>query len=496
MEALARAGVSFDCGGNGTCGKCRIRVLSGSVPVTDADRAFFSEAELAEGWRLGCRVTAQKTEGGSDAGEGMVIFAEDTKAGGAEDALRADDTESALSTRDYSFAIDIGTTTIAVAAVDMADGRVFDTFTCFNSQRMYGADVASRIAASNNGFGPRLRGLVIEDINHGIDVIMSRNRLAIERCGQIILAGNTVMGHIFAGLTCEGLGMAPFTPVTLDAFETGSGLLLPGISAFVGADALVGMYAAGGYEKQDDERLTLFIDLGTNGEMALGNSERILVTSVAAGPAFEGGNISCGCAGIEGAICDVELSDADDEEPIRFRLIGNESDAFVPSKECAPAGICGSGVIALMAELLDEGVADRTGLLDERLKGKIRLAKNVTFTQKDIRELQLAKAAVRTGIETLMNEYGATYDDIGRVCLAGSFGKALNVGKAVRIGLIPEELKSKCAVLGNTALEGAAGYLRDDGAPDKIQRIREASKEVVLADTPYFAENFLRNMDF
>lgn len=487
-ETLAKAGVSFDCGGNGVCGKCRIRVMSGWVPITEADRAFFSEKELEEGWRLACRIEEDSVNE-----TGLVIetcTSASVKNGPTENAA---DTDSITdSVRDYSFAIDIGTTTIGIAAVDPVSKRVFDTFTCMNSQRMYGADVVSRIVASNNGLGPRLKSMVIEDINHGIETIMNRNALKVEGLDRIVIAANTVMEHIFAGLSCEGLGVAPFSPVTLDEIKTDSGLLLPGISAFVGADVLAGMSCI--EEFAESGKPVLFIDLGTNGEMALGNSEKILVTSTAAGPAFEGGNLSSGCAGVEGAICDVELSDDDREEPIRFKLIGR--DDLVSSKECEPAGICGSGVIALMAELLCEGIVDKTGLIDERLSGKISLGRRIKFTQKDIRELQLAKAAVSAGIETLMYEYGVSCEDIGCVYLAGSFGKAVDVKKAAAIGLIPGELGGKCVAAGNTSLEGAVRYISDDAFAHRMEQIKAVSSEIVLADNTFFADRFINRMNF
>lgn len=513
-EALAGAGVSFDCGGNGSCGKCRVCVVEGSAAVSDADRAIFGAEELAEGWRLGCRLAPIGEE------ELKILLPE----GGADiqnlsAKEKADFHSTEMSDRNFSFAIDIGTTTIVIAAIDMDERHEFDRFACMNSQRLYGADVVSRIVASNNGFGAKLKDLVIGDINRGIETVMARNGLRVERLERIVLTGNTTMEHIFAGLSCEGLGTAPFTPVTLDAIQTGSGLLLPGISAFVGADVLSGMSVlegfstsaeAGGRNQNDDEnasgagkQLSLYIDLGTNGEMALGDSERILVASTAAGPAFEGGNISCGCAGTRGAICDVELSDEDDE-PIRLRLAedglngdDNSSAPFVSAGECEPAGICGSGAIALLAELLDEGIVDETGLLDDRLNGRIRLAKGITFTQKDIREIQLAKAAVRAGAETLIYKYGAGYSDIKTVYLAGSFGRALDVAKAARIGLIPKELKSKCVAVGNTALEGTISYiLNEDAAALCMERIKAAAEEIVLADSEFFGQQFMENMNF
>ena len=518
ISALLKTnGFPFVCGGMGTCGKCKIRVLSGSVPVTDADRAFFSACELENGWRLACRIDtfAEPVNIEYEAVEEQIHIPDvkdisdrenfSKKENGTETENRpekknASEAESSsepeINKKDnskpgsdmidiaFSLAIDIGTTTLAAAAVRCDTGEVLDIRTGINHQRSFGADVVSRIVASNLGNGPAMRDAVIRDINGLIGQITESRGLTPSGLKDIIISGNTTMQHIFAGYSCEGLGVAPFKPVSIKLTRTDSGILLPGISAFVGADIVAGIYYCG-FGKE----LSLLIDLGTNGEMALGTAGRILVASTAAGPAFEGGNISCGTAGIPGAVYDVDLSDNAGDEPIVLKTIGD-------AKE--PVGICGTGVIALTAELLRNGLIDETGLLDERLHGRIRLTgdKRITFTQKDIRELQLAVAAIRGGTDTLLEEYGACASDIKHVFIAGGFGAELDLDKAAMIGLIPEELKSKCISVGNSSLKGAIKYASEPDGAEALDKIVNACSEIILADSEKFTRYFLEHMNF
>ncbi len=495
---LEKEGFPFVCVGRGVCGKCKIKVLSGEVCITDADRAFFTSDELESGMRLACCIKEASVPllVEYDSSEDTIyVPAEDSKTALEADEIRTnkltgtieherhDNEESDYAERLYSLAIDIGTTTIAVSAVDITDGTVLGTQAGINHQRSFGADVISRIVASNNGNAALLRDIVIGDINSLIDKLVKQLKLSVANLQRIALAGNTTMLHIFAGYSCEGLGVAPFRPVSIDLVSTDSGTLLPGISTYVGADILAGLYSL-----ELDDELSLFIDLGTNGEMALGNSKRLLVTSTAAGPAFEGGNISCGTASISGAITDAVLSDKDGEQPIKLTTVNDE----------APIGICGTGVISIVSELLRKNLIDSTGLLDDRLHGRIKLTADgkITFTQKDIREIQLAKAAVRAGIETLLFTFGAEYEDVMHVYIAGGFGTKLDTAKACRLGIIPEELSDVCEAVGNTSLKGVIKYLVSKNGAEELESIKANAKEVVLADNAYFTSRFMEEMHF
>jgi uncharacterized 2Fe-2S/4Fe-4S cluster protein (DUF4445 family) len=295
------------------------------------------------------------------------------------------------------------------------------------------------------------------------------------------------MGHLLLGYSCEGLGRYPYTPVNISTIELPFSkvfnsdylevpvVVMPGISTFVGGDIVAGLLSC------DFDKATkpcLLLDLGTNGEMALGNKEKLLVTSSAAGPAFEGGNISCGVGSIAGAICNMDIVD------------GNTSYQTIGSRP--PVGICGTGIIELASELLKTGIIDDTGLLNGQYFDDgfpITGYKQNTefyFTQRDIRELQMAKAAVRAGTDILIREYGITYDDIDKVYLAGGFGFKLNLLKAVNIGLLPYELYDKIIPVGNSSLGGAICYLKEKDAPLRVASIIKAACELQLSESIEF----------
>jgi len=305
------------------------------------------------------------------------------------------------------------------------------------------------------------------------------------------------MGHLLLGYSCEGLGRYPYTPVNISAVELPFSQLfnsaflhapvtiLPGISAFVGGDIVAGLLACD-FDKA--VRPCLFIDLGTNGELALGNKERILLSSSAAGPAFEGGNISCGCGSVAGAICSVEI----DRSKTSFQTIGDKR----------AVGLCGTGIIELVSELLDEGIIDETGLLEDKYfkEGfpiiEEKDGRGLYFTQRDIRQLQMAKAAIRAGIDILLKEYGISYDEIDKLYLAGGFGFKLNLQKAVNIGLLPKELYGRICPVGNSALSGAVLYLTQKDASARMSAIIKAASELALAEHEDFNSLYPEYMYF
>lgn len=515
MDALIANGiyVSAVCGGNGTCGKCKIRLVEGTLPVTPEDRKCFSDEELAAGMRLSCKaypaedVTIALVQTSEE--EFFVLGSDGQsvhKKGGAKKSAENEADGTCESAGPHFFAIDIGTTTLAISLVRQ-DGTVIDTYTSINHQRMFGADVISRIQASNEGHGPELTASIKKDLQTGILSLMS-DYPEVKEVSGVIIAGNTTMGHLLMGYSCETLGVVPFTPVNIDKIATdwqtlfGTALLngaeeriaalgqvpvviLPGFSTFVGGDIASGMLSVG-FEKR--EKPALFIDLGTNGEMAIGNKDRILVASTAAGPAFEAGNISCGMGSVAGAICKVELNG---DEHI-FETLGGK-----------PAlGICGTGVIEVTAELLKEGLLDETGLLDEDYfddgfpMGETPEGDILAFEQGDVRQLQLAKAAVRGGVDTLLLRYGVKAEDIETVYLAGGFGVHLNVEKALKIGLLPEELRGRIEAVGNTSLAGAVCYGSDKDSDEKLAQILENAREVDLSSDKAFQEYYVDAMMF
>lgn len=495
LDTLVKGGqpYSFPCGGRGTCGKCKIRIVEGELPVSAEDEKFFSPEELAEGYRLACKAFPVE--------DCVITFCGDTE---EEFEVLADlaqepaGKEAAEADGSYVIAVDIGTTTLAVNLLEQSSGRSVAVHTAINRQRRYGADVISRIQASCDGKGEELQQSIREDLTDGFQKVMESAGIDGSRVQMISIACNTTMGHLLLGYSCETLGVYPFTPVDItmkklsykevfgeDGLWDIPVLLLPGISTYVGADITAGMLHCG-FAK--DEKTSLLIDLGTNGEMAIGNKDRILVTSTAAGPAFEGGNISCGVGSVAGAISNVVL----DGEEVTITTIGDKP----------PVGICGTGVIATVAELLREELVDETGLLDDDYFDDgfpittDKDGNDITFTQKDVREMQLAKAAVRAGLETLLLRYGVDYDGVDKVYLAGGFGFKMDLNQAALIGLLPQELIGKVEAVGNSSLAGAKDALLRDGAQAEMERICSLAQEIGLSSDKDFNEFYMEHMMF
>lgn len=543
LSSLTKNGyyISAACGGRGSCGKCGVRFLTHATPTTGEDKKAFSEEKIKDGWRLSCRsypLLDCRIELPENLEDNFEVVAESTNSSHTKTAetefsddagsanRRPDDKESgsALKTRGalpagkkYDIAVDIGTTTLASALLS-EDGTLIDTWTGVNHQRAYGADVISRILASNEGEKEALRSSIRCDLCRGFSELLTQNQIPSDKVRRIAIAGNTTMGHLLMGFSCEGLGVVPFTPVDIrlmrrayrDVFGAGDGqsllpvdaevILLPGITTYVGADIVAGIYSCGMYELKEP---SLLIDLGTNGEMALGNEDRLLVTSTAAGPAFEGGNISCGMGSVRGAICGVNLtweSSKRDVPEVHLKTIGD-----VP-----PVGLCGTGVIETCAELLRSGIIDETGLMTDPyfdegfLLAQTADGKRISYTQKDVREIQLAKSAVRAGVETLLLRYGISYEDVAHVYLAGGFGFKMNKEKAIEIGMLPKELKDKIEAVGNSSLSGTIRYLQSTGKEDRAQKdaegilkeITQKAQEVSLAEDPHFADFYMEYMMF
>ncbi|MCD8365493.1 MAG: ASKHA domain-containing protein, partial [Clostridiales bacterium] len=419
-----------------------------------------------------------------------------------------------LRDRRYDIAVDIGTTTLAMSLISCDNAQVIHTVTGVNHQRAYGADVISRIQAANEGHLSELSRCIRQDLYENMLRLLHGSGTASTQIRRIAVAWNTTMGHILMGYSCETLGVYPFEPVDIsltrvsfaDFFGTEI-ILLPGISAYVGADIAAGLLACG-FDRTD--QVNVLIDLGTNGEMAVGNREKIMVTSTAAGPAFEGGNISCGMGSVPGAVSRVEIRDTEaagssdgDDDSVRIGIGAEAWDIVcrtIGGK--APIGLCGTGVIETVYELLKHEWMDETGLLDEAyfdngfVLARSSSGENIIFTQKDIREVQLAKSAVRAGLETLLLRYGVTYSEIGTLFLAGGFGDRIDLRKAAGIGLLPEELLEKTVAVGDSALRGAAEFLRDTQSEERLDQLIRVSEEVPLASDADFSRFYMEYMLF
>jgi uncharacterized 2Fe-2S/4Fe-4S cluster protein (DUF4445 family) len=396
----------------------------------------------------------------------------------------------------YGIGVDIGTTTIVTALIDLLSGQILDRVSMINKQREFGADVISRMQRASKGELPQLTGRVRQQISESVAELRSKNAVRAQDICRMAIAGNTTMMHLLMGFSCATLGQYPFTPVTLDfiscvypeLFEGDLSCevtILPGISTYVGADITAGIFFTDMHRSAEP---TALMDIGTNGEMALMVAGKLLCTATAAGPAFEGGNIQWGTGSIPGAISQVAWRDGKFE----IKTIGNR----------APAGICGSGVVDAVYEGLRSGQKEGSGRFNTAVPASgIFLAKttdgqDINFCQKDVRELQLAKSAIRSGLDALIRHAGLSYDDIKTLYVAGGFGYNLNFNSGVGIGLIPKELHSKIRLIGNSSLGGAVRYLMDRHSEESINTIVGMAGEYSLPEDSYFNEMFVENITF
>jgi uncharacterized 2Fe-2S/4Fe-4S cluster protein (DUF4445 family) len=474
QDILFSQGVEFPCGGRGRCKGCRIKVLRGSLPVTSEDQRLLAPAEIAAGWRLSCRATAQ-----SDLKIELAQW---------EATILADETRVAFAPREgLGVAIDLGTTTLVAQLLDLQTGNVLAVQTALNRQAQHGADIMSRVDYAAAGGQARLQALVREQIGKLIDHLFAGNRRGAGEVREVVLVGNTVMHHLFCGVSIEPLSHYPFDAVNdgLQVFPAkalGWDLecqvrFLPCLGGFVGSDILAGILAT---NLEQSDALVALIDLGTNGEIVVGNRERMLCASTAAGPAFEGARISMGMRAATGAVSEVAWHDGQ----FRCRVLGNVS----------PRGICGSGLVDAVAVALETGLIQGTGRFSSGQS--LVLAPPVVLTQRDIRELQLAKGAIAAGFRILLHHWGASANDLSRVYLAGAFGNYISRASARRIGLLnfpPEKVEPA----GNTALRGAkqALFALADG-DGSYKSLRQKVQHCSLNEDEQFQDIYVEEMAF
>ena len=464
-DALFPYGVEFPCGGRGRCKRCRIKVLEGNLPATPGEEAILAAEELAAGWRLACHACAVS--------EITIEIAQ------WETAILADDTAFAFTPREgLGVAVDLGTTTLVAQLLDLRTARVLGVRSALNPQVRFGADIMSRVELAVREGQERLTELIRAEIGTLLRKLAPREPVA-----DVAIVGNTVMHHLFCGVPVEPLTHCPFESprdglIAFSAAELGWKVpgdpqvrFLPCLGGFVGSDILAGILAT---RMHESERLAALVDLGTNGEIVVGNRERLLCASTAAGPAFEGGRIGMGMRAATGAITEVSVKDG----ALESRVLGH----------VAPRGICGSGLVDAVAAGLDLGLIRANGRLAQ---GKtMPLAGPVALAQADIRELQLAKAATAAGIQILLERWGAAPADLHRIYLAGAFGNYLNRNSARRIGLLdfPTEVVEPA---GNTALLGAKIALFGEGF-GVLRKVHH----IPLGSDPAFQEKYVEAMTF
>ena len=383
----------------------------------------------------------------------------------------------------FGMAVDVGTTTIAGYLYKLPECELVDTICIPNSQARFGADVISRIEYANNGGLLELQTVVQTQI----DRIATAFGQPIE---ALVITGNTAMLHMLVGLDPRTLAVAPFTPLSLfgewsDKLQTpalqGAKAYLPHcISSYVGADITTGILASG---MMLDKR-SFLVDIGTNGEMALWNSERLATCSTAAGPAFEGAGIAAGCPAISGAINRVYIEKSENGESRIMYTTINDS---------APIGICGTGIIDAIACMVELGIIDETGYMEENLQiGD----SGVAITPDDIRQVQLAKSAIAAGIDTLLHECDLTAADVEKFYIAGGFGNYIDRESCAKIGLIPREVLDKVVILGNAAGIGAGMILQNSECLAESERIGEIAETIDLATNSHFMMKYVDCMMF
>jgi uncharacterized 2Fe-2S/4Fe-4S cluster protein (DUF4445 family) len=452
----------------GTCKKCRVRVLNPQFP-TKAERDALSDAEIDAGVRLACMTQVF---------DGMRAESEELE------AVHTSARQNAQRTQDAPFAAiaDIGTTTVAVGLVDLQSKEIFDSIVQNNAQAPYGADVITRIKNVENDGSAQTR-LITAQVSGMLQGLLQKYPSGFNKL--LYVSGNTTMLHIFFGVPCASIGVAPYSPVFLESRTASAASLgmnvdasiisLPCVASFIGADITAGVVSL----FSESERYTLLVDLGTNAEIVLFNKNKFFASSAAAGPAFEGANIRCGCAAVPGAVCGVKKS----ENSVIFETIDN-----------APAvGICGSGLIDIAAFLLEQGSIDATGQLryDE-----YKIDGGVAVYPEDIRELQLAKSAVCSVAELLLDKAGIGETEVERLCLSGGFGHYINAENAAFIGLFPKSLAGKAVAVGNTSLAGTALFAADETARARAQRFAANAQVLDLSAGNDFYERFVENMLF
>ncbi len=591
VEAAGQAGIILNqpCGGEGTCGKCRVEITDDAPEPTSTDRRHLNAGQLRDGHRLACQLTVDRdlvvtipqetrffeqmvlTEGAEakypfDPNVRKVAVTldeasvEDQRsacdrvkdalcAAGAADcgsdmdvslslvralpSLLADGDGSVTVVQEgteiqwiergdttgrvYGVAFDVGTTTIVATLMDLSTGHSAAVAARTNPQVHFGDDVVTRVTyIQNHADGlERLRKRLMACLNEMVLEVCGAAGIEPESVYEVTAAGNTTMSHIFMGVDPTSIAQAPYVAVfrePLDVRAADVGLeinrnanlhLLPNIAGFVGSDTVAVVLASGMLRS---ETVQLAIDIGTNGEVVVGDHSRLVACSCAAGPAFEGARIRYGMRASEGAISKVVVNDG-----IEVNVIGGGR----------PSGICGSGLIDAVAQLLDVGLIDSTGRIQDPTEcecpptlrdcvvefdgqpavvlvgaAESKIREPILLTQRDVREVQLAKAAVQAGVRVAAEEFGTTPEEVSHVLLAGGFGNFIRRSHAKRIGLLPAVNTDRIEFIGNAASTGAKAALVCRSCRDEAERISRTTDYIELATRPDFQTYFMEAMTF
>lgn len=519
------------CGGKGTCGKCRVTIVNDKNGKNDKigteitrQQVLACQTEYEEGMTI--ILPDQYSENDMTIVD-TVINPEKVSGKITDNAQEACDNGK----EELTAACDIGTTTVACHLLSRKTGRTLVTTAYPNVQRSYGADVISRIEAAKNDKLEEMRVAITGQIQQMINECLSRCGRENQQISRLVIAGNTVMCHLFTGLSPESIGRAPFMPQEYFGRNYKGGELgfanvddiyiMPAVSGYVGGDITsdmlyIDMYKTTAciqttnvfksYTNQliHDKKDTLILDIGTNGEMVLGKSNDYTCCATAAGPAFEGAEIELGMSAVSGAISRVWI----ENDQIQVEVIGADREK---GQTATAKGICGSGLIDALYVFLSLGLIDETGRIkthrqvsykyhrylgdDEEENDCIFLTDEVYITQDDIRKLQLAKGAVAAGIAVLMETRGLKCDDIGQVFIAGGFGSVLDKRSAAGIGMIPAELVDRTVAIGNAAAGGAIIAATNPNAEKRLDEIAQSMKYIELSSDKNFSDEYIRQMN-
>jgi len=443
--------LNASCGGNGTCGKCKVEILSNGEKKTV----------------LACKTAVV---------DGITVILDQVLGSGLTDT--EEQVFSVEKREGFGVAFDLGTTTLAFALIDLANGTIKQKKSMLNPQASFGADVISRINFSKDGNLKILQKVILEATESVLkDFCIFLNQDKLE---SLFISGNTTMLNIFAGAEVTQIGIAPYSAKILQCtklrdlpLSVKEVVLMPSANAFVGGDAVVGAVSVG-IEKGNN----VFVDIGTNGEIIVSKGGEFYCASTAAGPCFEGARIECGMGGTAGAV---------------DHVFEDNGIAYTTIENVFPKGVCGSGLVDAIALMLKKGIIDQTGACQQ---DKFFITDKVYITNNDVREFQLAKSAIASGIDVLMSVAKLSDDEVDNVFVAGGLGYYLNIGNAVSLGLLKKSLKNKIKVVGNASLKGAIMCLLNKKYLDESIDLSKRVQSVDLSTSKEFNERFIDNMYF